>query len=1068
MEDDSSSHLRSPPLESGTPAIKVEPQSESHEVESIEIDPLPELPPDTAPEEKVPNQGYTDEFQNDFADMLREFNANSRAERAPSSDNEYDDALRAVKSKHTEIATKESLGHSVHEDRIELKFLEGALYQAEKRQKKARDHETRQSEENAMFFPEGAGEESDIPMNRAPTRSEAMGTPIPAAPISVSDDDSDSERAPKSTKRGKKTSQSRGRNARATQATRGKTRVQKRTPAARRGGRGGRGGRGNPGMGSLNMGSLMRNPIVEDAQRNQGLRAQPTFEGATTKPHALSALIASIPKEHQDTTRGMKAKLDRACRQFKWKGHGSMKPDPDTGRFRLKGMTSSLKHFQLFGAAWGVARESGPTAPFGGILADTMGYGKTVQMIAIMVENQPKRDAKNKTTLVVVPSSIVQQWLEEIAKHTDDHIMESVTIYKSGSRILANDVGKELRKFSVVITTYTEPPAHLVTEKAMDEWWEMPFYRVVLDEAQTIKNHESRTSKACRLVTAKYKWVLTGTPLSNCMEELYPYFDFLGVEGAASYPQFKANYAKRNDVTMQRLDAILRKVMIRRTGSDRLFGAPLTSLPALDHQTIQVSFNPVERAIYAVVRQRFINRINDWSTSGRINQLTRNIFVMLLRLRQICGHVLMVTSTIRDLLEAEDIEKLWKVIERQLQGPVNDVGTRTATILKKILRDARDEDQPTRATPMASSGSTPNETIDLTIDDSEFDFRGFFYRLQQEGSWEDIRQRSRCSACNEIPEAGAKLSVPCGHLYCEECLKVILESAREANLDSAECLACHGSITASTDLTAMERIAEEAGGVPRASRESPSKAKSDAKKKEEMENAWLDYPNVENLSTKVQAITSQMQQWITKDPGAKIVVFTLFIPMVKLLAKVCSRRGWGYQEFTGKVRAELRNKALQQWKDPEKEHKVLLMSMKAGGLGLNLVEASYVIIVDPWWNEPAEDQAFSRVYRIGQQRDCVVRRFVIADAIDTQLMLHLQKLKAQECDRVVDGRSTSELSIPDLIRLFGPTRRDPETNAIVVEGDDDGLDEFIMAQDQSPIDDSDVEETMPAPARPRE
>lgn len=85
-------------------------------------------------------------------------------------------------------------------------------------------------------------------------------------------------------------------------------------------------------------------------------------------------------------------------------------------------------------------------------------------MIAIMVENQPKRDAKNKTTLVVVPSSIIQQWLEEIAKHTDDGIMESVTIYKSGSRILANDPCKELRKYSVVITTYHEvssSPLHL-------------------------------------------------------------------------------------------------------------------------------------------------------------------------------------------------------------------------------------------------------------------------------------------------------------------------------------------------------------------------------------------------------------------------------------------------------------------------------------------------------------------------------------------------------------------------------------------------------------------------------
>ena len=127
-----------------------------------------------------------------------------------------------------------------------------------------------------------------------------------------------------------------------------------------------------------------------------------------------------------------------------------------------------------------------------------------------------------------------------------------------------------------------DPPLHLVTDKAKDDWWEahfhankgplfsskyrrpmrprdhrtdpetVPFYRAVLDEAQMIKNHEARTSKACRLLTAKYKWVLTGTPLSNCMEELYPYFDFLGVEGAGSYANFRNNYAKRNDTTMQR------------------------------------------------------------------------------------------------------------------------------------------------------------------------------------------------------------------------------------------------------------------------------------------------------------------------------------------------------------------------------------------------------------------------------------------------------------------------------------------------------------------------------------
>ncbi len=77
-------------------------------------------------------------------------------------------------------------------------------------------------------------------------------------------------------------------------------------------------------------------------------------------------------------------------------------------------------------------------------------------MIAIMVENQPKLGAKNQTTLIVVPTSIVAQWLEEIAKHTEDGIMESVLIYKSGSRIPTIDVCKELRKYSVVISTYHE------------------------------------------------------------------------------------------------------------------------------------------------------------------------------------------------------------------------------------------------------------------------------------------------------------------------------------------------------------------------------------------------------------------------------------------------------------------------------------------------------------------------------------------------------------------------------------------------------------------------------------
>lgn len=595
---------------------------------------------------------------------------------------------------------------------------------------------------------------------------------------------------------------------------------------------------------------------------------------------------------------------------------------------------------------------------------------------------------------------------------------------------------------------------------------------MVLDEAQLIKNHESRTSKACRLLTAKRKWVLTGTPLSNYMEEFFPYFSFLGVEGSSDYLQFKHNYAKRNDASLQRLDAILRKVMVRRTGSDRLFGAPLISLPALDHATVSVPFNPVEKAIYAVVRQRFIERINDWSTSGKAKILSRNIFVMLTRLRQMCAHVLMVLTTIEDLLEVEDVERLWKLMDRYSHGFIDSPGIKAAKVLKKLLLEARDEKQASRATSSTPVTVDENETVDLTINDANLDFRGLFYQLERDGTWEKVRNRSTCYVCREVPEDDrAKLSVPCGHLYCDVCIRTLFESAELANTE-AQCVSCYNLITGEADMSAMEQIAAETRQRSRSwtSPSEPIMNKRRKKGKEDPNLKWLSIPGCEHLSSKVQAVANTMEKWIARDSDAKIVVFTLFIPVIKVMAKVCVKRGWGYREYTGQLSSTARNKTLQEWKDPEEDCQVLLMSMKAGGLGLNLVEASYVIIFDPWWNEPVKDQAYSRIYRIGQKRDCIVRRFVIEDAIDTQLMLYLQKLKAQECDRVLDGRPNTELNVHDLLKLFGPMERDPDTGHVIIKpGNDlDELDEFVQGDDAIIVNDSDVEETAPAPARPRD
>lgn len=432
---------------------------------------LPTLPPNTMYNQDELNAQFDEEAADeDLANMLTEFDNNSRAQGSQTFETEYNDALVAFQQKQSDIEMKESLGDVVTADKIELRVLEEDLLQAQKRRDKLQAYEKQQMEDNSMFFGEGyTSNEEDIPMNRPPSRGEAMNVSVERSDVYISDDDGST---PRSHPKGKKSQSGKTKNTRKTSTSGSKTRVTKRAQPARRG------GRQNANM--LNFGSLLRNDVVANARANQGLPEQPGFRGETRKKDALAALIASIPKESRDTGYGMKTKFDKACRQFKWRGPGSMKAD-GIGGWGLKGVTTSLKHFQLLSTAWGVERERGLSSPFGGLLADEMGYGKTLQMITVMVENQPKPNAKNRTTLIVVPSSILRQWVDEIATHTDDGIMENVCVYKSSSGIESVDVCRSLQQYQVVITTYHQvmanypkcvPPLHITTEKGKDEWWE--------------------------------------------------------------------------------------------------------------------------------------------------------------------------------------------------------------------------------------------------------------------------------------------------------------------------------------------------------------------------------------------------------------------------------------------------------------------------------------------------------------------------------------------------------------------------------------------------------------------
>lgn len=202
-----------------------------------------------------------------------------------------------------------------------------------------------------------------------------------------------------------------------------------------------------------------------------------------------------------------------------------------------------------------------------------MGLGKTVMMLADIVNGMPKEKAKSRATLIVASPALLNQWNHEIQTHcfnkreNKQHGIGMVLLHYSGGRVAANNTPELLEQADIILTTYHEvsrsypkavPPPNLVTAKQKEDWWQtaydagrgllhrVKFHRVVLDEAQAIKNHRSHTSMACRAIEAKYRWCLSGTPLCNSIREFYPYFKFLREPHTGSYRIFTENFCTPN------------------------------------------------------------------------------------------------------------------------------------------------------------------------------------------------------------------------------------------------------------------------------------------------------------------------------------------------------------------------------------------------------------------------------------------------------------------------------------------------------------------------------------------
>ncbi len=267
---------------------------------------------------------------------------------------------------------------------------------------------------------------------------------------------------------------------------------------------------------------------------------------------------------------------------------------------------------------------------FGGILADDMGLGKTLQMITYL-EMQKKQGQH----LVICPASLLLNWQDEINKFNSS--LKTLCLY--GSANVRSELIQQIKEVQVVITSYD------YLRRDIDLLKEVIFETIILDEAQYIKNQKTKNALSVKLLKAKHRFALTGTPIENSLAELWSIFDFLMPNYLYSYHYFQKNYekaiVKEQDEDKQKLlKRLVEPFILRRNKSE-----VLTELPEKVENTYILQFNEEEKNMYYANLMQVNEELQSKLDIDKVDKI--KVLAMLTRLRQICCEPRMVYDNIK-------------------------------------------------------------------------------------------------------------------------------------------------------------------------------------------------------------------------------------------------------------------------------------------------------------------------------------------------------------------------------------------------------------------------------------
>ena len=608
-----------------------------------------------------------------------------------------------------------------------------------------------------------------------------------------------------------------------------------------------------------------------------------------------------------------------------------------------------------------------PPEVLGGILADMMGLGKTLSILSLVVGSLNKAQEwahlappenttdvplvrNSKTTLLVSPMSTMTNWEEQITAHIAPGTL-SYYVYHGTNRNQDMDF---LSQFDLIITTYSTVSSEIFgrgKKKNSSALAQINFFRIVLDEAHMIREQSTRQSQAICILSAQRRWAVTGTPVQNRLDDLGALIKFLRVKPfneKHGFAQFILSPFKNADPEiLPKLRLLVDSITLRRL-KDRI------DLPPRHDQVVRLPFSEEEFILYEWFAKDSDNKMKIIASENKKSLGGKSyvhILRAIMRLRLICAHG-------RELLSEDDL----KIIEGFSMNNAIDL---------------EDEEEK----PVLNS----RQAYEMLMLFKETNGDNCAQCARKIGPKETDMENISCS--NEI----IGYMMPCYQIACKDCFPDVKKSLEQKGISTIDiherftCPYCEQYMRTSFFELTQQGI-DNAEEERQEARENPRKAKIMGR--------------YGGPHTKTRALIEALKQSHVEsqalDRPVKSVVFSGWTSHLDLIQIALEDNGIKFARLDGKMARNKRTQALDAYRD-DPETTVFLISIGAGGLGLNLTTGSKVYIMEPQFNPAAEAQAVDRIHRLGQTREVTTTRFIMEHSFEEK-MLDLQRKKQNLAD----------------------------------------------------------------------